>query len=148
MGTIGSRRAIRRSPALRRKPEHPATPVSPFSHFPVVEYFFPKGVIVGEAISYLTLDGKGRATLPEDVRRSLGLTQGDLVLLERTERGTYELVPATLVPRDQLWFHHPAVRSRVARAEADLAAGCSESVPTPEDAQALLDRLKRKRARR
>lgn len=69
-----------------------------------------------ETISYLTLDGKGRATLPEDVHKSLGLTPGDLVLLEKTDRGTYELVPASLVPREQLWFHHPAVRRRVALA--------------------------------
>jgi AbrB family looped-hinge helix DNA binding protein len=101
-----------------------------------------------ETISYLTLDRKGRATLPEDVRESLGLTPGDLVLLEKTDRGTYELVPASLIPRDQLWFHHPAVRRRVARAEADLAAGRAASVATPEGAQALLDGLKRKRVRR
>ena len=46
------------------------------------------------AALYLTLDRKGHVTLPEEVRASLGLEPGDLVLLERTERGTYELVPA------------------------------------------------------
>ena len=45
-------------------------------------------------MSYLSLDRKGRATLPEEVRASLGLKPGDFVLLERTERGTFELVPA------------------------------------------------------
>jgi AbrB family looped-hinge helix DNA binding protein len=101
-----------------------------------------------ETISYITLDGKGRATLPEDVRESLGLIPGDLVLLEKTDRGTYELVPASLVPRDQLWFHHPAVRRRVEAAEADVAAGRVSSAATPEGAQALLDSLKRKNVKR
>jgi AbrB family looped-hinge helix DNA binding protein len=103
---------------------------------------------MADSVSYITLDGKGRATLPEFVRESLGVGPGDLVLLERTDRGTYELVPASLVPRDQLWFHHPEVRSRVAGAEADLAAGRASSASTPEAAQAILDGLKRKKARK
>jgi len=103
---------------------------------------------MAESVSYITLDGKGRATLPEFVRESLGLAPGDLVLLERTDRGTFELVPASLVPRDQLWFHHPEVRNRVASAEDDLAAGRVSSAPTLEAAQAVLDGLKRKRAKK
>lgn len=92
--------------------------------------------------AYLTLDKKGRATVPEEVRRALGVRAGDFVLLERTSRGTFELVPATLMPRDQLWFHHPKMKARVARAEKDFAAGRASRTGSPEDAQALLDRLK------
>jgi len=101
-------------------------------------------------VSYLTLDQKGRATLPEEVREALGLRGGDLLLLERTEKGTFELVPAALVPRDQLWFHHPKVQERVRQAEEDLAAGRSTRTRSVEEAQSLLDGLKRpkKRARR
>ena len=79
----------------------------------VGEWYFPT------VSSYLTLDQKGRATLPEEVRDALGLRGGDLLLLERTERGTFELVPAALVPRDQLWFHHPAMQKRVRQAAMD-----------------------------
>jgi AbrB family looped-hinge helix DNA binding protein len=96
------------------------------------------------ATVFLTLDKKGRTTLPEEVRSALGLEAGDLVLLERTERGTYELVPATLVPKDQLWFHHPEMQARIARAEKDFSEGRSTRTETPEDAQALLDSLKRR----
>ena len=103
---------------------------------------------MAESVTYFTLDGKGRATLPEFVRESLGLAPGDLVLLEKTDRGTYELVPASLVPRDQLWFHHPEVRTRVASAEDDLAAGRATLASTPEAAQALLDGLKRKKVKK
>ena len=94
------------------------------------------------ATVFLTLDKKGRVTLPDEVRLALGLEAGALILLERTERGTYELVPATLVPNDQLWFHHPEFQARVARSEKDFTEGRSTRTATPEDAQALLDSLK------
>jgi len=93
-------------------------------------------------VSYLSVDQKGRATLPEEVRASLGLRPGDFVLLEKTERGTYELVPAALVPRDQLWFHHPEMRRRIRRAESDLADGRTKVTRTVAEAQALLESFK------
>jgi AbrB family looped-hinge helix DNA binding protein len=95
--------------------------------------------------SYLSVDRKGRATLPEEVRASLGLRPGDFVLLEKTERGTYELVPAALVPRDQLWFHHPEMQRRLKKAESDLVDGRTRSTRSVAEAQSLLDSLKRKR---
>jgi AbrB family looped-hinge helix DNA binding protein len=100
------------------------------------------------SISYLSLDRKGRATLPEEVRAALGLRPGDFVLLERTGRGTFELVPAALVPRDQLWFHHPEIQAKVRQAEADIAAGRATITTTPQEAQSFLDRLKRRSSRR
>lgn len=99
---------------------------------------------MAEPLRYLTLDRKGRATLPEEVRRALGVEAGDLILLEQTEHGTFELVPASLVPKDQLWFHHPEVTDRIAGAEEELATGRSTRTETPEEAQAFLDRLKRR----
>jgi len=99
------------------------------------------------SISYLSVDQKGRATLPEEVRASLGLRPGDFVLLEKTERGTYELVPAALVPRDQLWFHHPEMQGRIRKAEADLAEGRTRVTRTAAEAQALLDGFKSRRRR-
>lgn len=95
-------------------------------------------------ILYLTLDKKGRTTLPEEVRRSLGIREGDFLLLERTDRGTFEIVPASLTPNDQLWFHHPAIRARVEKAEDDFAAGRTKSTQTPQETQAFLDGLKKK----
>jgi AbrB family looped-hinge helix DNA binding protein len=101
---------------------------------------------MGSAVSYLSVDQKGRATLPEEVRASLGLRPGDFVLLEKTERGTYELVPAALVPREQLWFHHPEMQRRMRKAETDLAEGRTRVTRTAGGAQALLDRYKGKRS--
>lgn len=98
-------------------------------------------------ISYLSVDRKGRATLPEEVRAALALKPGDFVLLERTARGTYELVPAALVPRDQLWFHDPKVQRRIRAAEADLTEGRATVTHSVEEAQALLDSFKGRRRR-
>ena len=96
-------------------------------------------------MAFLTVDRRGRSTLPEEVRRDLGIGDEDatLVILEKTDRGTYELVPASLVPKDQLWFHHPEMERRIAQAEADFRAGRATSATTPEEAQSFLDGLKR-----
>ncbi len=97
------------------------------------------------ATTFLTLDKKGRTTLPEEVREALGVGAGDFILLERTDRGTFELVPAVLVPKDQLWFYHPEMQARVTRAEKDFASGRATHTETPEEAQAFLDGLKKAR---
>ena len=102
---------------------------------------------VATTVSYLSVDRKGRATLPEEVRVSLGLRSGDFVLLEKTDRGTYELVPAALVPRDQLWFYHPEMQGRVRKAEADVAEGRTSVTRSLEGAKALLASNKGKRPR-
>lgn len=46
---------------------------------------------------------------------------------------------------DQLWFDHPEMRARIARAEDDFERGRSIRTETPEQAQALLDGLKKSR---
>lgn len=74
-------------------------------------------------VTYLTLDKKGRATLPEEVREALGVGPGDFVLLERTAGGGYELVAAELVSKDQKWFYHPEMQERVRAAEGEILAG-------------------------
>lgn len=88
--------------------------------------------------TFMTLDREGRTTLPDEVRSALGLEEGDLVLLERTSRGTYELVPAALVPKDQLWFYHPEMQARIAQAEESF----SQTSTSADDVQAFLDGLK------
>jgi AbrB family looped-hinge helix DNA binding protein len=103
---------------------------------------------MANSTTFLTLDKKGRTTFPEEVREALGVQAGDFILLERTGKGTFELVPASLVPNDQLWFHHPEMQARVARAEEDFASGRATQTKTPEGAQAFLDSLKKAPARR
>lgn len=74
-------------------------------------------------MTYLTLDKKGRATLPEEVREAMGVQAGDFVLLNRTERGTYELVPAALVPKSDLWHLHPEFQERLRQSRDDVDGG-------------------------
>ena len=99
-------------------------------------------------LGVLTFDKKGRTTFTERMRQALEIEDGTYVIVERTERGTFELVPATLVPNDQMWFHHPAMQARVAQAERDFATGGFTRTETPHNAQALLDNLKRPSLRR
>ena len=98
----------------------------------------------GGRMIFMTVDRRGRGTFPQQVRRELGIESEDanLVLLEKTERGAYELVPATLIPKDQIWFHHPEMQARVAEAEADFREGRFTRTETPDEAQAHLDRFK------
>jgi bifunctional DNA-binding transcriptional regulator/antitoxin component of YhaV-PrlF toxin-antitoxin module len=100
--------------------------------------------IMAPATKFLTLDEEGRTTLPREVRDALGVETGGFLLLELTERGTFELVPASLIPSDQLWFHHPEMQERIALAEEELATGRSTRTETLEQAQELLDQLKQK----
>lgn len=94
-------------------------------------------------MTFMTIDKRGRGTLPEEVRRELGLDDDtNLLIIEKTPRGTFELVPATLIPKDQLWFHHPEMQARLAEAEAEFRDGRSTSTATPEEAQQFLDSLK------
>ncbi len=97
--------------------------------------------------SYLTLDKKGRATLPEEVREALGVEPGDFILLDRTERGTYELVPAALVPKEDLWHFHPEFRARLREAEENYRAGRVYRT-SGEELLKLLDSWKRERPAR
>jgi hypothetical protein len=60
---------------------------------------------------------------------------------------TDELAQAVLVPRDQIWFHHPDMQRRIHMAETDLAEGRIKVTHSADEAQAFLDTLKRKRRR-
>jgi bifunctional DNA-binding transcriptional regulator/antitoxin component of YhaV-PrlF toxin-antitoxin module len=98
--------------------------------------------------AFVTLDKKGRATLPEHVRMALGVEAGDFIILEWTGHGTFELVPAALVPKDQLWFYHPEMQERIKKAEASFAAGRVTRTHTFEEARSFLDSLKRRPGKR
>jgi hypothetical protein len=57
-------------------------------------------------------------------------------------------VPAALVPKDQLWFHHPDMQRRIRKAEEDIAEGRTETTRGVKEARALLDRSKNAQAGR
>lgn len=93
----------------------------------------------------MTVGDRGRFTLSDEVRKHLGVAEGDTVLIELTEQGTAELVPAALIPRDQVWFAHPAVQARVSAAHADIAARRTTHVTKERDLLARLDKVRKAR---
>jgi AbrB family looped-hinge helix DNA binding protein len=92
------------------------------------------------AKEYGQISGKGRVTIPKRLRERLGLEEGDTVMFSVKE-GRLVLVPMSLVPRDQVWFYSEEMQERVARAEAEIAAGETTRVRSPEEAEALLAEL-------
>lgn len=90
-----------------------------------------------------TVGDKGRVTLPENVRKHLGVDEGDVVLIELTENGTVELVPAALVPRDQIWFAHAEVQARIAAAHQNIDAGRTTKITKRAALRAHLEKLKK-----
>ena len=108
--------------------------------------------------TYLTVDKKGRANLPEEVSEALGGGPGAFVLRDRPAAGGYELVAAELLPRDQRWFYHPEMQERLRAAEQEIRSGAvrRESVadlarrlsePGPESPKASAPRTRRRQAR-
>ncbi len=97
---------------------------------------------MAQVLGFVTVDKRGRAVFPLALRRELGLSEGAHLRIERTDDGAYELVPAELVPRDQLYFHTPEVRERVERAGQSFRDGTSTRTEGEEETRQLLDALK------
>lgn len=98
---------------------------------------------MSEIIGYLTIDQKGRTTLPQRVREQLGIGEGAQLRIERTESGIIELVPSVTIPLDQAWYHSDEGRARLGRADDDLSAGRVTRARGESEARQLLDSLKR-----
>ncbi len=94
-------------------------------------------------IGYLTIDQKGRTTLPQRMREELGLVEGAQLRIEQTESGSFEIVPAITIPQDQLWYHSPAGRAMLAQAEADFREGRFTRTRGEAETRRFLDSLKR-----
>ena len=93
-------------------------------------------------IGYLTIDHKGRTTLPQEMRKQLGLAPGVQLRIEQTDNGAFELVPAVSIPQDQLFYHSAEGRARLEQAEEEIRQGRVTRTTGPEEAQVFLDSLK------
>ena len=74
-------------------------------------------------IGYLTVDPKGRSTLPREMRKQLGVSEGTQLRIDVTDTGSFEIVPSVSIPVDQWYYHSPEGRARLERAEADFRLG-------------------------
>ena len=99
--------------------------------------------MTSRVIGYLTIDQKGRTTLPQRVREQLGLVDGTQLRIEQTESGAFEIVPSISIPQDQLWYHSPAGRAMFAEAEADFRAGRVTRTKGEAETRRFLDSLKK-----
>ena len=94
-----------------------------------------------------TLRAKGQLTLPEDIRRAARLEEGDLLEAEITAEGIL-LRPQKLIDSTQAWFWTPEWQESEREADADLAAGKTESFGSGDEfIGALRSRAKQPRRR-
>ena len=98
---------------------------------------------MSRVVGVVTLDRKGRAVFPLALREEMGLADGTQLQVERTDEGVYELVPVELVPRDQLYFHTPAMRRRIEAAERSFRDGSSTKTRGERETRKFLDSLKK-----
>ena len=99
---------------------------------------------MARVLGVVTLDKKGRAVFPVALREEMGLVDGTQLRVELSDDGVYELVPAELVPRDQLYFHTPAMRKRIEAAERSFREGTSTKTKGERATREFLDSLKKR----
>lgn len=86
----------------------------------------------GEQPDSAVIRNKGQLTLPQRVRRQLGLREGDSVLVTVAD-GQVALTPATRIPRDQLWFWSEEWQAGEHEVDQDLTAGTPGNVYKSDD---------------
>jgi antitoxin PrlF len=79
-----------------------------------------------------TLRAKGQLTLPEEIRAAARLEEGDLLETEITEEGIL-LRPQKVIDATQAWFWTPQWQQGEREADADLAAGRTQTFNSGED---------------
>jgi antitoxin MazE len=65
---------------------------------------------------------KHQVTIPSRISRALRLKKGDHLMM-RLVGGRVEMVPATLIPKDQLWFWSREWQEKEREASQEIARG-------------------------
>ena len=68
------------------------------------------------------LGAKNQITMPKRMSKALKLRKGDHMLIRLVD-GRVEMVPARLVPKDQLWFWTREWQKKEREADDDIARG-------------------------
>lgn len=85
------------------------------------------------------LGAKHQVTIPHRISKALRLKRGDHMLM-RLVGQRVEMIPANLVPKDQLWFWTPEWQAKEREVDEALARGDYKIAGSVE---ALLRRLKK-----
>jgi bifunctional DNA-binding transcriptional regulator/antitoxin component of YhaV-PrlF toxin-antitoxin module len=68
------------------------------------------------------LGAKNQVTIPHRISKALKLRRGDHMLM-RLVSGRVEMVPVSLIPKDQLWFWTPAWQKKEREVDEEIARG-------------------------
>jgi AbrB family looped-hinge helix DNA binding protein len=88
-----------------------------------------------------TVRGKGQITLPDEVRRSAKLEEGDLLEIEVKHEGVIVLRPVGTIDRSQAWFWTEEWQRREREATEDIKAGRTIKFDSGEELLRYLDEL-------
>ena len=75
--------------------------------------------IVEEAVR---VGAKFQVTIPRKISKALKIKKGDHMLVRLIGQHV-EMVPASLIPKDQLWFWTPEWQAKEREADEDIAKG-------------------------
>jgi len=79
----------------------------------------------------IRVGAKHQVTIPHRISRALHLKKGDHMLL-RLVGGRVEMIPVSLIPKDQLWFWTPEWQQKEREADEDIAQGRVKEFSTVE----------------
>jgi bifunctional DNA-binding transcriptional regulator/antitoxin component of YhaV-PrlF toxin-antitoxin module len=78
------------------------------------------------------LGAKHQVTIPHRISKALRLKKGDHMLM-RLVGCRVEMIPASLIPKDQLWFWTPEWRKKEREVDEALARGDYKEADTLEE---------------
>ena len=78
------------------------------------------------------LGAKNQVTIPHRISKALRLRKGDHMLM-RLVGGRVEMIPASLIPKDQLWFWTPEWQKKEREADDDIARGRVKEFESAEE---------------
>jgi bifunctional DNA-binding transcriptional regulator/antitoxin component of YhaV-PrlF toxin-antitoxin module len=84
------------------------------------------------------LGAKNQVSIPHRISKALKLRKGDHMLM-RLAGGRVEMIPVSLIPKDQLWFWTPEWQKKEREADEDIAQGRVKEFDSVEE---LLKELK------
>lgn len=80
----------------------------------------------------IRVGAKRQVTIPHRISSALRLKKGDHMLL-RLVGGRVEMIPVSLIPKDQLWFWTPEWQKKEREADEDIAQGRVKEFSTVEE---------------
>jgi len=85
------------------------------------------------------LRARGQITVPPEIRKRLGVRDGDDILFYITEKGQIAVAPAQIIDPEQAWFWTERWQKMERESSADYEAGRYFEFNNAEDAIAFLD---------